>query len=289
MHDPHDSRSNADENEQEAQIDLSDPAIQEFKAAFETQYLKYSEALFQEYLKVKKSYTDVMEAKFDELHKEHKGQYEVRNQKIVNLTDQLNSDQRRMDHLLDAIQNFILLKQKRVKLRKALDQWKSSHRAEKEAKARKIYFSNYEKRRLMKRSFLGWRKEAHLSRKREIEQEFVFKTEQLKNQKLGAYDRRVKEMLAKIEAARRILAEEIAVKERLTLQYEQALGRGVNVLSKETQIISNNPLVTGNSSPHPRAQLHPRQNHPRRLPVIVADAFESGVQESLTSIWFISL
>ena len=231
--------------EQEVQIDLSDPAVQEFKAAFEDQYQRYCEALFQEYSKVKKSYTDVMRKEFDELHKKHKGQYEVRNQKITDLTDQLNFEQRKMDHLLNAIQNFIQLKKKRVHMKKALDQWRNSHKAEKEAKARKIYINNYEKRRLLYRTFLAWRKQAHLSRKREIEQEYAFKIEQLKIKKLAIYDKKIKEMLTKIEAARRILAEEIAVKEKLTLQYEQALGRGVNVLSRETQIISNNPLVTG--------------------------------------------
>ena len=168
-----------EENAEEVHIDLSDPAVQEFKAVFEDQYQKYCESLCQEYLKVRKAYTDDLRAKFDEVHNEHKAQYETRNQKISGLGDDLNFNNHRMDHLLESVENFIWLKRKRLLLRRSIDSWKMDHKAEKDAKARKIYVDNYSKRRLVQRGFLGWRKQTHLAKKRAIEQEYAFKIEQI--------------------------------------------------------------------------------------------------------------
>lgn len=168
-----------------------------------------------------------------------------------------------MAHLLETIENLFRLNNYRHYLKKGFKQLKDHCKAEAKIKAHKVYANNHSKRQLMKKSFLGWRKETHLARKRLIEQEFNFRIEDLKIKKLGAYDRRAKDMLARIEAARRILAEEIAVKERLTLEYEEALERGVNVLSKETQIISTNPLVTGHFSYIVRIEFFTRKDYER--------------------------
>ncbi len=233
-----------DENPPEIPIDLSDPSTFEFKRAFGEHYQKFCESLVQEYLKIKSAYTESFNAQFESIHKAHTDEYEERNQQITTLNEEFQAKQRRMDHLLTAVENFTALKYHRILLRKLLDGWREKHSRKHRIQARRIYADNHAKRRLAHKGFLGWRKQTHVERKRVIEQEFAFKVEEVKTGTIAVYDKKIREMLAKIEAAKRILAEEIAVKEKLTLQYENALGRGVDVLSRETQVISSNPLIT---------------------------------------------
>ena len=236
---------NLEESPPEINIDLDDPSTAEFKNAVESHYKKFCESLVKEYLEIKAAYNKDFDAKFDNTNKNHKAEYEERNQQISALSEELQFKQRRLEHLLLAIENFVTLKYRRIHLRKMIDQWREDNIIKRKVKTHEIYADNYAKRKLGHKCFAGWRKETHISRKRMIEQEFAFKVEQVKTGKLAIYDKKIREYLTKIEAAKRILAEEIAIKEKLTLQYEQALGRGVDVLSKETQVISSNPMITG--------------------------------------------
>jgi len=229
----------------EIQIDLSDAATIEFKRAFNEEYAKFCEALKQDYLKVKAQYHKEFNEKFENINKTHKQAYEEMNNQINELKEDFQNKDRRSNHLLGAVENFIALRYRRIFLRKVVDAWRLKHKKSHLIKAHEIYADNYAKRRAAQKSFIGWRKETHVARKRIIEQEFAFKVEELKTGKLAVYDRKIREALTKIEAAKRILAEEIEIKDKLTAQYEQALGRGVGALSKETQVISNNPLIAG--------------------------------------------
>ena len=172
-------------------------------------------------------------------------EYVERNQKIEGLGEQALARQKRQEQLLLIVERFIVLKWIRIQSRKVLDAWKDVHKERHHIKGLEVYSDNFSKRRLMQKCFLMWRKDTHLTRKKIIEQEYTFKLEKLKTGKLAEHDKRIREMLTRIEAGKRILAEEIAVKEKLTLEYEQALGRGVDALSRETQVISANPIVAG--------------------------------------------
>ncbi len=227
------------------EIDFSDPTIAEYDRLFSSQYEDFAKHLTEEYTKVRNAYAGEQAAIFEAQKKHNSEEYSERNQQIETLGEACKAKLNRVDQMLEIVERFVVIKYRRILTRKLLDVWKAWHKSEHRLSGLEVYTDNYGKRRLMQKCFLGWRKSTHVTRKRLIEQEYAFKLEKLKTGKLTEYDNRVREMLARIEAAKRILAEEIAIKEKLTMEYEQALGRGVGALSKETQAISSNPIIAG--------------------------------------------
>eukprot|EP00831_Metopus_contortus_P004948 TRINITY_DN1184_c0_g1_i2.p2 TRINITY_DN1184_c0_g1~~TRINITY_DN1184_c0_g1_i2.p2 ORF type:complete len:296 (-),score=65.27 TRINITY_DN1184_c0_g1_i2:156-1043(-) len=225
-------------------IDSSDPLSLEFGKTFDEQYQLFAEGLAAQYKVAKQKIVAKIEEDFNEECRQRREEYLERNQLIENCREEAQFADSSAEHRLEVIGRFIDLKQNRLLKRRILDYWKSSFAEEKRRQKLAIYETNRYKRILLKKAFLILRREAHNEKKREIEQEFNFKREQLKSTTLSSYDSRIREMMVKIEAAKQILTEEIDVKERLTLEYESALNRGVGSLSKETQIISANPIVS---------------------------------------------
>lgn len=186
-----------------------------------------------------------MDEAFQNECKKSNEEYSERNQQISQIGENCKVTVNRAEALMEIIDRFIALKYRRKFTRKIWMAWKSVHSDLKREKMLEIYSDNFQKRRLMQKCFIQWRKDTHTVRKHLIEQEYTFKMEKMKTGRVGECDKTLREMLAKIEAAKRILKEEIDAKEHLTQEYELALGRGVGALSKETQVISSNPIIGG--------------------------------------------
>ena len=221
------------------EINLNDPKLKEFEVILDEQFKLFGQELGNKFKKFKEEYTAASKDRMDIQDREIRAKIESNTQKIDGLNEQQSKLTASTDSLFHIIERFVSKDALKYAKWKALQDWRKVLNDAKTHNRNMIYSGNFFKRKAMRKCFIAWRFDSHVSIKEKIRKEYVFQQESRKVEIGNKYDPQVVALKNEVDVAKSRLADIIRNKEMISEQYDLALKRGMTALSKETVPISS--------------------------------------------------
>lgn len=141
------------------------------------------------------------------------------------------------------MQRFFHMKVKAYYYKICLKAWKKYLKRKREKKRISAYTRNTIYRNKLKRFYKNWQIVSHQWGKERIAKESAEYKLALETERLTMWTSKVDQLMLYLRQLEGKIKTEVQAREQLTIAYEQSLNKGVQKVNRETQLLSENPLV----------------------------------------------